>query len=459
MDKSLAQVKSVYLVGIGGIGMSGLALLLKDKGFKVKGSDMKSSYTVDMLQKEGIEVFIGHSPDNISEDIDLVGVSSAINKDNPELAEAKKKNIRVVKRGELLGYLCSDKKIIAVAGSHGKTTTTSLLGYVLHSLGYEPAMFVGGVPLNYSRNAWEGKEYFVMETDESDGSFLCYVPWVSIITNIDYEHLDYYGSIDRLKEDFLKFALCTKAKTFGCGDHVLVSDIIGQVNGVSFGFSKNNKVKAENLCFDSNGSSFDLFIDDKFVLRTRSSLIGEYNVLNMLAVISFFHYIGEDLQKVSDAIAGFKGTKRRFQVKGEAAGVTFVDDYAHHPTEISAVLKAGRSISPERLVAVFQPHRYSRVKALHKEFCRCFSSADLVIITDIYSASESEISGVDVSLLFQGIKKEFSGEIEYIPRNELVQGVPLLLKGGDLVLGLGAGDINLLMDEIFNEFKRNRVKA
>lgn len=456
---NLAGVKNIYLIGIGGIGMSGLALLLKDKGFSVKGSDASSSYITDMLKREGIELCIGHSAANITPGIDLLGISSAIKEDNPEIIQAKKLRIPIIKRGELLGYICRDKKVVAVAGSHGKTTSSSLLGHIFNSLGIKPAVFVGGLPLNYSRNAWDGQEYFVMETDESDGSFLFYNPWVSIITNIDYEHLDYHGNMENLKESFLKFALATSNKVIGCSDDASVKNILSRVDGIGYGLQTKNQFHAENIIINETGSSFDMFAGKNFITAVKTSLVGEHNVLNVLGVLSFFFYIGEDIKKASEAVKYFKGTKRRFQFKNKIAGVTFMDDYAHHPTEIAAVLKAARRLLPRRLVVIFQPHRFSRVKALSKEFSRCFSDADEVIITDIYSASEKEIEGINSLALSDSIRQNFSGVLRYIPKEELAWKASLYLKEGDLVFGLGAGDINLLMEDVINEFKRDKIKT
>ncbi|MBU2436239.1 MAG: UDP-N-acetylmuramate--L-alanine ligase [Candidatus Omnitrophica bacterium] len=452
-------VKNIYLVGIGGIGMSGLALLLKNRGFNVKGSDIKENNAVRMLQKEGIEVFIGHRPEQISLDTHLLSYSSAVGKDNVELLEAEKKGIPVLKRGKLLEYLCRDKKAIAVGGSHGKTTTTALLSYLLNSLGYEPAVFVGGLPLNYSCNARWGKDHFVIETDESDGSFLEFFPWVSIITNIDYEHLEYYRTIERLEESFLQFAYQTKEKVLGCADDPIVKNVLAKVNGLSFGWGKENKIRGVNFSFTGGSSCFELFINDKFAGSVKIPLLGEYNCLNALAVLAFFYYLGEDLEKVIGSLKNFKGTQRRFQVKEIFRGVTFVDDYAHHPTEIEAVLKAAQSLAPKRLFVIFQPHRFSRVKLLSEKFSRCFQKTTELIITDIYSACEKEIEGIDENFLYSQIKKNFSGRIRYIPKDKLESVVPLCLKEGDLVLGLGAGDINILMENIVHEFKSNSIKA
>lgn len=458
MEEVLSGVKSIYLVGIGGVGMSGLAFLLKEKGFNIQGSDLCEGSYVQCLREEGVKVVIGHKKENLPQGVNLIVYSSAVKENNPEILEAKRRNITVLKRGELLGLLSWDRKTIAVAGSHGKTTTSALIGYVLTCLGYEPAVFVGGVPLNYSRTAWWGKEHFVIETDESDGSFLCYNPWVSIITNIDSEHLDYYKNIDNLKESFRKFAYQTKDKVFGCGDDPFVREILAHVRGWSFGWTEGSKIRGGNFTFDGKMSCFDVFSDEKLITAIKIPLLGKVNALNVLAAIAFFRYMDVDLAKVSKVLETFKGTKRRFQIKDIVRGVTFVDDYAHHPTEIKAVLRSAQYLSPRRVVVVFQPHRFSRVKLLYKEFLHCFSLVDELIVTDIYSASETGGEEIDIKTFTEEIKRNFSGKVSYVPCQKLKEEVPLSLREGDLCLGIGAGDINILMDEVFNEFRDSAVK-
>ncbi len=291
MEKILSKVKHIYLVGIGGIGMSGLAFLLKDKGYNVCGCDQKEGSNVAALRKEGIRVDLGHSKENISDGIELVIYSSAVSDDNPELIAARNKNIPVVKRGELLSYLCQDQKVIAVSGSHGKTTTTSLLSYLLTSLDMNPTVFVGGVPLNYHRHAWIGQEYFLIETDESDGSFLHYHPWISIITNIDYEHMDHYQSADRLHESFAKFANQTKDAVIGCGDDPVVAEVIAKRKNITFGFGQNNTVRALDVAVDEGHTQFTLVINNEEAGKVTIPLLGNHNVLNVLAALAFFYSI------------------------------------------------------------------------------------------------------------------------------------------------------------------------
>ena len=456
MEEILQKVKNIHLVGIGGVGMSGLALLLKDRGFLVKGSDVKDNSNIKMLRDEGIEVFIGHNKKHLSPDTDILGYSSAIPEDNPEIIQAKSKGIGILGRGQFLAKLCEDRKTIAVSGSHGKTTTTSLLGFLLTRLNHKPAVFVGGLPLNYSRGAWWGDEYFVIETDESDGSFLHYEPWYSVITNIDKEHLEHYKSFEKLQESFLQFARQTKEKVIGWGDQPFLSMIVASVGGISYGWGEDNKVRGANFRYQDGYSCFDLYIEGKFITQVKTPLKGEHNCLNTLAAFAFFHHIGEDLEKVKSLLLDFKGTRRRFELKEKISGVAFIDDYAHHPTEIKAVLAATRLLKPKRIFVVLQLHRFSRVKALFDEFCGCLSDADKVVLTDIYSAHEDYIEGVEPEKIVEQINKVSSDKAEYISRDSLCKRLPGFLEEGDIVLGLGAGDINKLMEKIRDEFKKNR---
>jgi UDP-N-acetylmuramate--alanine ligase len=276
--------------------------------------------------------------------------------------------------------------------------------------------------------------------------------------------------MEGLKKSFLQFAYQTKGLVIGCADDILVEDILSQVKGLSYGFSEKNKITAKNILFEKEASSsesspyagftsFDFFIGGEFINRVKIPLFGRHNVLNTLSVLGLLDYLGEDLDKAIGLLRYFKGTKRRFQVKKQVAGITFIDDYAHHPTEIKAVLEAARYLKPKRIFVVFQPHRFSRVKSLYQEFSHCFSSVDKLIVTDIYSAQEIEIDGISGLFLTEEINKNFASQALYIPKERLISEVPLLLEQGDMVLGLGAGDINIIMDGIIYEFQNNRIKA
>jgi UDP-N-acetylmuramate--alanine ligase len=453
----LENVKKIYFVGIGGIGMSGLALLLHEQGYEVLGSDMRQGSNVLFLKQRGISVFIGHDPENIPVDIDLLTYSSAVSGDNPEMVRARCRGLKIVKRGELLARLSEDKRTIAIAGSHGKTTSSSLLSYLLTALGRKPTVFVGGVPLNYNCGACWGDEYFVIETDESDGSFLHFNPRLALITNVDKEHIDHYGTYRELKNSFRRFAENTKDKVFGWGDEAFLKGLIKEVGGVSFGWLEHNRFQGRNFRGDGFNSFFDLYKDGKYKLSINLPLAGEHNCRNALGVLAVLDYLGQDMEKAATLISGFKGTKRRFQKRSEQGGVIFIDDYAHHPTEIKAVLSAARLLNRKRLFVIAQPHRFSRLRSLKEEFISCWQEADVLILTDVYAANEAVLEGASIGELFQEVKRHFSGTIEYIPKENLSNTLPAYFREGDLVLALGAGDINTVMEKVVDEFEKYRA--
>ncbi len=449
---SLSDIKRIHLVGIGGVGMSALAILLAEKGFTVTGSDIKNGYYLDKVSQFGIKVFLSHHSAHIA-GTDAVCYSSAIKPDNPELTAAREQKIPVYKRAQVLGEISRTENVVAVTGSHGKTTTSALLVYLATALGYKPTAFIGAQPLNYEKMAWWGKDFFVIEADESDGSFHSYLPWVSLITNIDSEHLDFYGNLASLREHFLRIARRTKDVTIGCGDDPGVWNILKHVPSIAYGLEEHNIVRAEKQEVLQGETCFDLYIKDRRYPRVRMGLLGEHNVLNVLGAISFFFHIGADIDALIRVLPEFKSTKRRFQPKGCVEGVTFIDDYAHHPTEIKVTLAAARMLRPGRLIALFQPHRYSRLKQLTGEFARCFDDADCLIFTDVYAAGEKRPYDFDELALGRHLKEHFRGPLHYVPRGKLASQVPIFLKPGDMVLSLGAGDINKVSDEIIREFK------
>lgn len=458
MEKVLQQVRKIHLVGIGGAGMSGLACLLQDRGFSVQGSDISLSSKLEKLQARGICVYLGHSQSNIGKDIDLVCYSSAISKDNCELQLAVKKGIRVIRRGTLLAYLCNSTKTIAIAGSHGKTTVVSLLSYLFKSLGHNPTVFIGGLPIDGSLPAVWGRDYSIIETDESDGTFLDYRPYLSVITNIDREHLNYYRTFASLQKAFLTFAKNSKDRVFGCIDSQEVAEIIRKTGGILFGFNRLGFYQAKNIEFKQGVTCFDLYKKEHFCIRLEVPLLGRHNCLNVLAALSVLDYLGFDLKRIKKYLVDFKGLERRFQIKGSFFDVTFVDDYAHHPTEIKAVLQAAKPFLKKRLVVVLQPHRPSRLQALFSEFSRCLTGADLVVVTDIYRAGELSLPEVCAENLAAVIKRQNKSQAIYINREELAVKVPALLRRGDLVLCLGAGDISQELEKIIDVFKKNKSR-
>ena len=458
MERFLPEkIRRIHFIGIGGIGMSGLANLLIEKGYKVSGSDIKESEIINRLRKRGVRINIPHNP-KVVRGKDLICFSSAIKEDNPEIKEARILKIPLIRRGSLLAKLLREKRVLAIAGSHGKTTTTSLASFILKNVGLDLASLVGGIPCYSEDSAWWGKDLFVVETDESDASFLELTPTYSIITNIDREHLNFYKSFSALKRAFLKFARRTKDLVIGWADQDEVYEILklSRKEFRGFGFSRRASLRARDISLSSRGSKFKLFYKGKFFTNIEIPLLGKHNILNTLSVLGFCFYLGYKPKVLKTFFKTFPGTRRRLEIKGVYSGITFIDDYAHHPREIENVVRAVSLFRKRRLVVVFQPHRFSRIKSLIGEFSTCFRGIDLLIITDIYPAGETAISGVDIDWFITKIKKNFKGELLYIPKETLKEACCFLLRRGDCFLSLGAGDINKILDEIVKKFRRKR---
>jgi UDP-N-acetylmuramate--alanine ligase len=445
--------KYYHLIGIGGIGMSGIAQLLLACGCKVSGSDLKENRIIAELKKSGAQVFVGHASRNI-QGAPTVVYSSAIKEDNPELQEARRLGLPLVRRAEALAELMQDKTVITVSGSHGKTTTTSLVSYLLLSAGLFPTVAIGGILKNINTNACLGNgKFFVAEADESDGSFLHYKPKYSIITNIDREHLDYYKNFENEVEAFKQFL--NRTDPAGCvfcsGDDLNLMGILKSYRGkyILFGLKEAAQVYPKNIKLEGLASEFDCYFKDKFVARFNLALGGEHNISNALAVIALGIELGIDLKFIQKALFGYKGAKRRLEIKFQDDNYTVIDDYAHHPTEIQATLRAAANLRPARSLAIFQPHRYTRTQLLLDDFAKSFNAIDRLIITDIYAASEPPIPGVDSQLLCAKIKELAPGKsVDYLPKEKIVEHILGILKPGDQVITLGAGDIVKVSDEL-----------
>ncbi|MFH0762512.1 MAG: UDP-N-acetylmuramate--L-alanine ligase [Candidatus Omnitrophota bacterium] len=453
--------KHYHLIGIGGIGMSAIAQILLRRGFKVSGSDLKESKATMGLARAGAQIFIGHKSANVT-DAQVVVYSSAIKEDNPEISQARKEGLPLLKRAEALARLMQGKSVIAVAGSHGKTTTTSLVSCLLLEAGLFPTVAAGGIIKNIDNNACFGRgEFFVAEADESDGSFLHYLPKYSIITNIDREHLDYYREFKNEVEAFRKFIAGTNKDgcVFYCSDDANLKNIMaGYKNrAVSFGLDAAAQIHPEHIVLQGLSCEFDCYRGDKFIERFTLSLGGRHNICNSLAVIALGLELGIDLGLIKNALKGYRGCRRRLEVKFSSMGISVVDDYAHHPTEIKATILAAKNLPHQRAIGVFQPHRYSRTRMLFGEFCESFDSLDCLIITDIYPAGELPEEGVDAQQLCRQIKKRKKsapGEVYFVPREELAGYVSAFKREGDLILTLGAGDITKVCDELVERIKR-----
>lgn len=433
--------------------MSGIAQLFLSRGIGVSGSDLKKSNITDELEKMGARISIGHDTKNI-DGAELVVYSSAIKEDNPEIKEARNKNIPVIKRAQALAELMKDKTVITVTGSHGKTTVTSLVSFLLIEAGLFPTVAIGGILKNINKNAYAGGgNLFVAEADESDGSFLYYEPRYSIITNIDYEHLDYYANFENEIEAFRKFMDRTHKEgcIFACSDDMNIMNLVKGLKKrcVLFGLNNAADICAKNISIEQLKSQFDCFCKGKFVGKFKLSLGGMHNVSNSLSAIALGLELGIDLKFIRQALSNYKGAGRRIEVKLDNGKFTVIDDYAHHPTEIKATLAAVRNLNAKRVITVFQPHRYTRTKLLWDEFGQSFNDSDYIIITDIYPASEPPLAGVNAELLTDKIRVRFGTKpVYFISKNDIVENILKIIQPGDLIITLGAGDITKVNDEL-----------
>ena len=450
------DIGTIHFVGIGGIGMSGIAEVMHNLGYKVQGSDIAVSASVERLRARGIVVHIGHERSNV-EGVAVVVTSTAVKRDNPEVAAALEHRIPVVRRAEMLAELMRLKNTVAVAGTHGKTTTTSMIATLLDAGGIDPTVINGGVIESYGSNARLGaSDWMVVEADESDGSFLRLDGTIAVVTNIDPEHLDHYGSFEVVKKAFVEFI--ENVPFYGaailCIDHPEVQAVVGRVRDrrvVTYGFSLQADVRGENVTPHVGGNRFDVSIRDRDGAERRIEGIelpmpGRHNVQNALAAVAVAVEMGCPDEVIRGGFAKFGGVRRRFTRVGEIAldtGVaTVIDDYAHHPVEIRAVLSAAREAAGNRVIAVVQPHRFTRLRDLMQEFQNCFNDADMVFAAPVYPAGEQPIEGVDSSALIGGLKAQGHRSAAGIGGPDaLADALAPLLEPGDLVVCLGAGDI------------------
>jgi UDP-N-acetylmuramate--alanine ligase len=450
------RIQHVHFVGIGGIGMSGIAEVLINLGFRVSGSDMKRSNVTDRLQEMGVEFTEGHDANNVG-DADVVVRSTAVRDDNPEVLEAHRRSIPVIPRAEMLAELMRLKPhSVAVAGSHGKTTTTSMVSTVLGHAGLDPTIVVGGVVGAFGSNAHLGtSDLMVVEADESDRSFLMLTPTIAVVTNIDREHMDYYHDMEDVRTCFTNFV--NKVPFYGvsvlCLDDPNVQAIIPRVERrrMTYGLSAQADVSAHNIKYDENfGSKFTVWKGSDAAGEVRLRVPGLHNVYNALAAIAVGFELEVPFAQITEALARFTGAGRRFQARGEVGGVLVIDDYGHHPTEIKATLAAAKIGSGGRhIVVLFQPHRYTRTHDLMEEFARSFNNADTLFLTDIYAASEDPIEGVTAEALTSAIKSFGHKDVQYIgPLETAAQTLRERVQPGDLVITLGAGTVNRVSEQL-----------
>jgi UDP-N-acetylmuramate--alanine ligase len=447
------QIGTIHFVGIGGIGMSGIAEILHNLGYAVQGSDLVDGANVQRLQQLGIAVEIGHKAENLR-DAQVVVISSAVKADNPEVLAARARLIPVVRRAEMLGELMRLKWSIAVAGTHGKTTTTSMIGALLDAAQLDPTVINGGIINAYGTNARLGAgDWMVVEADESDGTFVKLPATIAVVTNIDPEHLDFYGSFEAVQRAFESFVANIPFYGFAtlCIDHPVVQGLIPKLaerRVVTYGLSPQADVRAVNVEIGREGARYDVVLTDRHAETSRTieglrlPMLGQHNVQNSLAVIAVAEEMGLPDTVVRAALQGFKGVKRRFTKTGEVRGITVIDDYGHHPVEIAAVLSAARAAAAGSVIAVVQPHRYTRVQNLFEGFCTCFNDADVVVVADIYAAGEAPIAGIDREALVAGVRSRgHRSVIALEDPKELAPLVRSLAKAGDYVVCLGAGSI------------------
>jgi UDP-N-acetylmuramate--alanine ligase len=446
------KIKQVHFVGIGGSGMSGIAEVLHNLGYRVTGSDLKPNKATRRLEELGCKVFYGHDPRYV-EGADVVVVSSAVPFTNPEVQEALKRGIPVIPRAEMLAELMRMKYGIAVAGSHGKTTTTSMIAQVLAHGGFDPTAVIGGRVKGIGGGARLGAgEFLVAEADESDGSFLSLIPTIVVITNIDREHVNFYGTFERLKEAFVQFA--NKVPFYGvsilCWDHPVVREVIPLIKKrkITYGLSDESQVKGVVIEKKQWMIMFRVYVEGKALGEIRLKVPGDHNVQNALAALACGLELGIPFEVVKEALEDFKGVERRLEIKGEAQGIMVVDDYAHHPEEIKASLKALSQLG-RRIIAVFQPHRYTRLKDLFTEFTECFDGVALLILTEVYPAGEEPIEGVSGLRLYERLKEKVGDRVLYVEEREKIpQFILPILKEGDVVVTLGAGNISEVSEEL-----------
>ena len=440
--------RKLHFIGIGGIGMSGIARIMLDMGYQISGSDMVDSALVAELRKKGAVIHINHNEDNLPLDSEAVVYSSAVKDDNPEMVAAQKRNIPIYKRAEMLAFLMAKRISVGVAGAHGKTTTSAMISLMLEETGNDPTIIIGGTLPQIRNNAKSGNgQMLIAEADESDGTFLLLKPMIAVITNIESDHLDFYPSLVEIKEAFKKYLENLPADGFAIvnNDCPNTRDLITKVdkNYITYGVIEDADYAAKGLGHNEYGAYADIYEKGKLLGCLKLNIFGDHNISNALAAIALGRHLDIPFSQIKEALACFTGTGRRFEYLGQKnKNIKVFDDYAHHPTEIAATLKAARDRCPKRLVCVFQPHRYSRTQAMYKEFAEALTNSDLVIINEIYPAFEKPIPGVSATLIMEAVKSLGYENIFYAgTQEEVLHLLDKLTEADDLLLIMGAGNI------------------
>ncbi|MFH1547835.1 MAG: UDP-N-acetylmuramate--L-alanine ligase [Candidatus Omnitrophota bacterium] len=449
----------IHFIGIGGCSMSGIAYILFKKGYKVQGADLQENSYTKRLTELGIKVYIGHKKDNIKDAKEIV-YSNAVSCGNEELVLAKQKGLEIFPRGQILASLMNSSAGIAICGSHGKTTTSSLISFLFLRAGLEPTFIVGGNVIDLDTNAHVGKsELFIAEADESDGSFLMLSPLFEIITNIEEEHLDYYKNFENLKNAFLKYIHNIKngGSLIAGGDDEIVKNILMshkkniKAQIITYGICPTNLIYASNIHTDNGKTCFEVNFKGKNLGKIKMSLLGIHNVKNALACIAVGLLNGIKFKEIAEILPGFRGVSRRFQIKGRYKGALIVDDYAHHPTEIKAAIQMVEELKPKRTIAIFQPHRYTRTQYFVREFAKALKKVDVPILIPIYAASEKPIPGVTSRLICEHLEKLGTPALHFENKKEVVAYLKKTIQPNDIVLTVGAGDVYKIGEELLGE--------
>jgi len=454
----------IHMVGIAGAGMSGIATVLSQQGYRISGSDLQNSNITERLKKLGIEVYEGHSSSHVKEGVDLLVISSAIPSSNPELEFAQQKNIPVLKRGQMLAQLVNDNKGIAVAGAHGKTTTTSMLCIILQTCGLDPSFIIGGEIQGTDAGSHLGKgDLYVVEADESDASFLNLKPYIAVVTNIENDHLDFYKSLDNIKNAFQKFISRIKPDGFALvyGDAMETRELRNNTptNVITYGENEDNDYYMQDWISTGKGSRFSIFRKEENMGSIELTVPGKHNALNALAATIVALRLGLNINEINSALKTFKGAKRRFEVIGSENKITIVDDYAHHPTEIKATINAAKNYHEGRLIVVFQPHRYTRTLSLGEELGKSFSEADKTIFTEIYAAGEQPIPGISGKKVYKVAKDSGCESIFISCMDDIVDYLVKTSQENDLIITMGAGDIHKVGVKVIEQLRKSVIQA
>lgn len=458
----LKHTNKFHFVGIGGAGMSAIATILLQMGFEVSGSDLAVSESTKKLEKMGAKVYIGHAEQNVG-NAEAIVVSTAIPDTNPEILAAKLKNLKVYHRSDVVAALMNEHSGIAVAGAHGKTTTTSMIAIMLEKAGLDPTIIIGGELSYLGGNAKLGAgKWLVAEADESDGSFLKLSPQIAVVTNIENDHMDFYQTMENILHTFEEFLLKLphdSGMAILCFDNQYIRDIAKKIDRKFISYavdSEDAEYRANHIRTQGSTTVFDVYRFDKLLGTMKLNVPGRHNVANSLAAIAVGIRLGLKFEEIADGLALFQGAKRRFQTKARLDGIWIVDDYAHHPTEIATTLKAAQQTTPKRLICVFQPHRFSRTMLLRKEFGKAFTPADLLILTDIYAAGEKPIPGINGEVIQQEVESQTSQKVIYIKDKEkIARYLSEITESGDLVITMGAGNVYQVGEELIELLVKN----